>query len=218
MKRSIVAVLAAAAITLIPSIAASQKTPDVIGIVEGPAQPNHRLTIVSAFSCGYCRAFDTKAMAELRGTWSRKGLQIESVPVSISPTDIPAAIAAACGDPRQYARRSTILFRAQPDIAGNWNGADDAAKARATAKPKGTSAPDIARLAGIMSLASSLGLTTGQLQACIGDPVRQARQVRREKLVDAKWHVVGTPTIFLDGRPVGSGWETVRAALVKAYG
>lgn len=217
MKKTLPIIMAAAAMTLACGTASAQAVPDTIGIVEGVSKPNHRLTVISAFSCVYCRVLDGKAMEELRKVWIRKGLQIENVPVSISPTDMPAAIAATCGQPGQYARRSTILFRAQPEILGNWNGADDAEKRRATARPKGVSAPEIGRLAGIIALAPSLGLTTPQLQACLADPVRQARQLRREKLADAKWKIVGTPSVLLDGKPVGSTWESVRAALVAAY-
>lgn len=217
MKNRILAALTVTMMTLVPTAGPAQVRPDTLGIVEGLAKPKHRLTIVSAFSCVYCRAFDTKAMPELRSTWIRRGVEIESIPVSISPTDVAAAIAATCGDPRGYARRSTMLFRSQPEILSNWNGADESAKNRASMKGKASSAPDIARLAGIYALAPTLGLTQAQLQACMTDPARQERQVRREKLADAKWHVVGTPTIFLDGKPVGNTWESVRSALVAAY-
>ena len=219
MKISLtVACLAAALLSVGASATApTQTVPNAIGIVEGSPTAKHRLTIVSAFSCPYCRVLDMQAMTELRGTWMRRGMQIESVPVSISPTDVPSSIAATCGDPRGYARRSTILFRAQPDILGNWSGADETAKKKALAKPKGASAPEIGRLAGLLELAPSLGLTKPQLQACLGDPERQARQIRREKLADQRWNVEGTPTVFLDGKKIGSAWNTVRPALVAAF-
>ncbi len=213
-----VAAFALAATGAVAQKAPAQKAtaPAPIGIVEGPSPAKHRLTIVSAFSCPYCRVLDNQAMNELRTTWLRRGLQIESIPVSISPTDLPVAIAATCGDPRGYARRSTILFRAQPDILGNWNGADETAKKRALARPKGVSAADIGTLAGLVDLAPSLGLTKPQLQQCLADPVRQQRQVKREQLADARWNVEGTPTVFLDGKKVGNSWTTVRPAVVAA--
>lgn len=196
--------------------AAAPHTP-VIGITEGKA-PSHRLTIVSAYSCGYCRVLDEQAMPELRTRWTARGVQIESVPVSISPTDAAAAIAATCGDMRRYARRSTILFRSQGTILGNWNGADDKAKDAAVAAQKRGSALRIAEVAGIVSLASSLDLDERQLRACLSDPARLNRQRRRERLADAQWHVVGTPSVFLDGRPVGSTWQSVRSALIRTVG
>lgn len=215
MKRSLTVVALAAAML---SVGAAARTPPAtpIGIMEGSPGAGHRLTIVSAFSCPYCRVLDAQAMPELRGTWLRRGLQIENVPVSISPTDIPASIAATCGDPKGYARRSTILFRAQPDISGNWRGASETARNKALAKPKGSSAPEIGRLAGLIELAPSLGLTKPQMVACLNDPARQAGQVRREKLAGQKWNVEGTPTVFLDGRKIGSAWATVRPALTAA--
>jgi hypothetical protein len=211
MRTAIVAVMAGAL-----TAAAAPQTP-VIGITEGKG-PAHRLTIVSAYSCGYCRVLDEQAMPELRSRWIGRGVQIESVPVSISPTDAAAAIAATCGDMRRYARRSTILFRSQGTILGNWNGASDKAKDAAVAAQKRGSALRVAEVAGIVSLAPSLDLDTKQLRACLSDPARLDRQRRRERLADVRWHVVGTPSVFLDGRPVGSTWQSVRTALVRAAG
>lgn len=216
MNRTITAAIAAAIMTLVPNMASAQMPPPM-GVLEGNPKSDHRLTIISAFSCVYCRAFDTQAMEELRSVWIGKGLQVETIPVSISPTDIPASIAATCGDPKKYARRSTILFRSQSAIAGNWRGADEETRRKVEAMPKGASAPEIAKLSGISDMASSLGLTNRQLSECIGDPVRQARQIKREKLTDEKWHIVGTPTVFLDGKKIGSTWEDVRKALQKTY-
>lgn len=165
-KRIRTAMIAAAAGLL--TAAAAPQTP-VIGITEGKG-PAHRLTIVSAYSCGYCRILDEQAMPEMRTRWIDRGVQIESVPVSISPTDAATAIAATCGDMRRYARRSTILFRSQGTILGNWNGADDKARGAAVAAQRRGSALRVAEVAGIVSLAASLDLDERQLRACLSEP------------------------------------------------
>lgn len=189
-----------------------------IGIVEGGRQAKHRLTIVSAYSCPYCRVLDDQAMVELRRRWISRGLQIESVPVVISPTDVAASIAAVCGNPRGYARRSTILFRAQPEILGNWRGADQTAKDRAVAIPANGGAPQIARLSGVLALAPSLGLSEAQLSACLSNPVMQRRVQERSRRADARWAVSGTPTAFIDDLKVGNTWDDIRKALVRIMG
>lgn len=213
MRRSTKAAFAAAC-ALACANAGPPTTPTTVGITEGPPG-GHRLTIVSAYSCGYCRVLDAEAMPELRGSWLRRGLQIESVPVSISATDGATAVAATCGDMRGYARRSTILFRAQSDIASNWGGASEEARNRLGRRPATESYTEVAKLAGLPSLAPSLGLSWRQLEACLKDPARRKAQAERERLADVKWNVIGTPTVFLDGRPVGSKWSDVRAALVR---
>jgi len=215
MRRSKRAALAAACV-LACANARPADIPTTVGITEGPPGA-HRLTIVSAYSCGYCRVLDTEAMPELRASWLRRGLQLESVPVSISATDGVTAIAATCGDMRGYARRSTILFRAQSDIASNWNGAPEEARTRLGRRPPTQSYPEVARLAGLPSLAPSLGLSWKQLESCLNDPAKRDAQARRERLADLKWNVSGTPTMFLDGRSIGSKWSDARAALVRAF-
>lgn len=215
-----------AAITLISPLATVQAQapasrqfkPGDIGIVEGGQQARHRLTIVSAYSCPYCRVLDDQAMTELRRRWVPRGLQIESVPVVISPTDVAASIAAVCGAPHGYARRSTILFRAQPEILGNWRGADQSAKDRATAMPAHRGALQIARLSGVLALAPSLGLSDAQLSGCLSDPAMQRRVQERGRRADARWNVGGTPTVFIDDRKVGSTWDDVRRTLVRLLG
>lgn len=197
--------------------ATSGTSPATIGITEGKSS-RHRLTIVSAYSCGYCRVLDMQAMPEIRSRWLARGLQLESIPISIAPTDAAAAIAATCGDMRRYARRSTILFRSQGIILGNWRGASDADRDQALAMQRRGSALRVGRLSGIVALAPSLDLTEEQLAACLSDPSRLHRQRRRETLTDETWHVVGTPTAFLDGRPIGSTWASIQPELARRVG
>lgn len=216
MKIGAMAAMLAAMMT--NGVGSAGATPATVGIVEGPANATHRITIVSAYSCPYCRVLDTQGMDDLRRIWTKRGLQIETVPFVISPTDIPASIAATCGDPSGYARRSTILFRAQPDILGNWNGADVDAKRTAVAKARGAGAPEIARLSGILTLASSLRLTRRELSACLADPKRQRMPAARMKAADARWKIEGTPTVLLDDQKIGSSWDDVRRKLSTTYG
>lgn len=211
--------LFAAALASAPAPVQASKTPP-IGIVETPAkQPvRHSITIVSAFSCPYCRVLDQQAMAELRSYWGPRGLRIETVPFILSPTDLAANIAVTCGPASGYARRSTILFRAQPEILGNWRSSPEEARKRAQAMPNGSGAPAIARLSGLLEIAPSLGLTVKQLQACLNDPARQKRPEQRQRQADARWKIVGTPTVLIDGKVVSGPWAEIRRTLVTTMG
>lgn len=215
-KITIMAALLAAVV--LGASAEAQTNGRSIGIMERSPGAKHRLTIISAYSCPYCRVLDTKGMDEIRRTWIPRGLEVETIPFVLSPTDISATIAATCGPMAGYARRATILFRAQPDILGNWNGADYNQKNKASSRQRGTGAPEIARLSGLITLAPSLGLTKQQLSKCLNDPEQQRRPGDRVRDADARWHIVGTPTVLLDGKRIGSTWEDVRLQLKRTFG
>lgn len=216
MIRTLTAMLAAALAAPAPAQPANTAATTAIGIVEAPeGRPTrHTITIVSAFSCPYCRVLDQQGMQELRTKWRPMGLSIETVPFVLSPTDVPASIASTCGPVAGYARRSTILFRAQPDLLGNWNAAAEDAKKRAAAIPRGGGALAIARLSGLITLAPSLGLRPEQLVACLSDPARQRGPGQRQRAADARWKIVGTPTVLIDGKKVSGTWTEIRRVLV----
>lgn len=198
--------------------AKQQGQPDTttIGMVEtaGRRPSTHRITVISAFSCPYCRVLDQQGMDEIRRYWLPRGLALETIPFVLSPTDIAASIAANCGPKTGYGRRTTILFRAQPEITGNWGAASEGDKKKAASAPRGSGAPEIARLSGILALAPSLGLTTAQLQTCLKDPAMQRLPEQRQRLADARWTITGTPTVLIDGRRVKGAWADIRRALV----
>lgn len=185
-----------------------------IGVIEG-SKTGPRLTIITAFSCIYCRVLDTKSSVELRQKWIKKGLQLQTIPVSISPTDTAASIAAKCGPINGFGRRSTILFRSQPEIASNWRSASETERKKAEKLPPVTGTYKIAQLAGITDLAPSLGLTTGQLNMCLKDANAIKKQIADEKYADGKWNIKGTPTVFLNNVSIGSTWESTRAQIQK---
>lgn len=187
-----------------------------IGIVETSNQKSakHSITIISAFSCTFCRALDQQGMNELRTHWAPRGLKIETVPFILSPTDVAANIALTCGPSRGYARRMTILFRAQPEMLSNWRAAPEEERRRAEAMPNGSGAPAIAKLSGLHAIAPSLGLSGAQLDACLNDPTRQKVPGQRQQAADARWNVTGTPTVLIDGVRVTGTWVEIRRALV----
>lgn len=216
MKKMIAAALAMS-MAAAPLAAASSAINPAGPVVTGPQTPRHVLTVVSAFSCGFCRILDSQGSDELRATWIPRGLQIQSVPVVISPTDVATTIAATCGDPMAYLRRTTILFRSQTSILGDWNSSDQAQRKAAVDIPNGGGAERIARLAGLYEVAPSLGMTPAQLRTCLSDPARERYPSTMDRMAAARWKVRGTPTVLLDGRQIGNTWPEVRAALSQAF-
>lgn len=189
-----------------------------IGIVEtsGTRPVRHRITIISAFSCPYCRVLDQQGMAEIRTYWLPRGLSLETIPFILSPTDLATSIAATCGPRSGYARRSTILFRAQPEILGNWGASPEKARSQASSMPDGRGAPEIARLSGVTTLAPSLGLSQAQLLSCLNNPAMQRMPTKTQRAADARWKITGTPTVLIDGKRIAGTWIEIRRALVAA--
>jgi len=209
--------LSAASVALllcVPAIAATD-SPGT-GILQGSPRAAHRLTIVSAFSCPFCRILESQSTAELQQKWIPKGVQLEIVPAKIGQTDYASTVAAACGPVSGYLKRSTVLFRAQSSIQANWNAAPEAARNAAMTKPNGTGLEPVARLAGLYDLAPALGISQQQLRQCLTDPQRQQQPAKWDRLAATKWKTVATPSVFLDGKKVGSTWADAQAALVHA--
>jgi hypothetical protein len=206
-------ILASGIFALSGSVQAAQAAPAYIGIIEKAGNPQNRLTIISAYSCQFCRIFEKDSTPEIQEKWKRKGFLIETIPVSIGPTDFAASIVATCGDPKGFSRRNTMLFRAQPEIMANWNGLDDKTKSRLRSSPKSKTTYEIAQKAGIISLSESLGLKKVEVEACLRDDKKIRIQSTREDFVNKNWNIVGTPTVFINGNKAGSTWTEVRKKL-----
>jgi len=65
-----------------------------------------------------------------------------------------------------------------------------------------------------MTLAPSLGLKPQELAACLNDPARQRAPGERQRAADARWKIVGTPTVLIDGKKVSGTWTEIRRILV----
>lgn len=210
------AAVAVAASIIAPATATSPNTP-AIGVVErhGNHPAQHRITIVSAFSCPYCRVLDQQGMGELRDYWTRRGLEIETVQLVLSPTDMATSIAATCGPSQGYGRRTTILFRSQTSVLGNWRSTPQADRDRAAAVPDGGGAVAIARMSGVDQLGPSLGITSAEIGRCMADTARQRMVLRRQRQADARWRITGTPTVLLDGRRIANAWTSIRPVLTE---
>lgn len=207
------AVLAAAMFVFPGCFQIAHATPAYVGVVEKNSNSKNRLTIISAYSCQFCRIFEKDSTPEIQAKWKRKGFIVETIPVSIAPTDFAASIVATCGNPRGFSRRNTMLFRAQPEIMANWNGLDDKTKTRLRTSPKSKTTYEIAQKSGLIALSESLGLTKVEVESCLKDDRKILIQSKREEFVDKNWNIIGTPTIFINGSKAGSTWTEVRKKL-----
>lgn len=137
---------------------------------------------LSDFGCGYCRRFHEETFPGLLQSYMDAGLvEWKFIPFVLGrfPNGMEAATAAECaGEQDRFFPMQTRLFAEQ----GGWRGTDD---------------PQIL----FSSFAAEEGLDVERFDGCMKEGWRDTR-VRQSIRLGQQLGVRGTPTFFVDGRPI----------------
>ena len=182
------AALTSAFMTTAPAQAAAQ--PIVGQIIAGKNRPN-RVTIISAFSCPFCKAFDRQAGVPAYLEWQRRGYEVEFISVVAFPSDRYSSALVQCTGMKGYLARQRRLFEAQSMIA---------------------LAPESHQRKQALELADAMQIPRKAAEACLSPAALKREEARTERAKQI-YNYGGTPSSYINGKFVGNGFGEVNAAV-----
>lgn len=189
------------------------------GYVVGSPKAPIQLVVLSSFGCPHCRALDAEMMTPLKRDWIDTGkASLRYVPYGMFPTDVPSLFLAECGSPSTFFERSGSLFRSQQRYVMHYAAAPDTSKKALAAQPKERVPQGLAALSGLDVESPSYGVARAEYAKCLADPSIRGRISTRQKTIEARYSFEGTPSIWVNGRPTGTGssWPRLEALLRTA--
>lgn len=138
----------------------------------GDAESEATVIMFSDYQCGYCASTDERLRRMVATSEGRLGISMRHSPLGMHGMARPAAIAAVCADRQQrFEPMNRLLFEHGNSLT----------EERFTA---------LARSAGVRDV--------GAFEECLADSTADQR-VSRDLAVADSLHIVGTPTLFIDG-------------------
>ena len=222
IRKIAAAALVLATMTTSAVNAQTARTPAVTKVDDGYLLGNPKapisIVIVSSFTCPHCGDLEEAAMPELKRDWVSTGkASVRFVPYVMFPTDLPAVIAGDCGQTSGFFRRSSSLFANQSRMASGWAAVPAAEKDRLQKAGKAEQTAGLMKASGIPTRTAALGITSGELGKCMTD-TRMRDVIRtRQALADKRYAPQGTPTVYVNGKPTGTGasWPRLQQVLMQ---
>ncbi|MFZ3481854.1 thioredoxin domain-containing protein [Sphingomonas sp. 3-13AW] len=213
----------AAAATPAPAPAPAPLSSQVIrtddGYLMGNPKAPVKLVVLSAFGCPHCRIIDGAMMPPLKRDWIDTGkVSLRYVPYGMFPTDVPSLFLSECGRVDGFFNRSGRIFKIQQVVTSAFAGAPSASRSKIAEGPAANVPGALASLSGLTNYAPRVGVTQAAFRQCLSNPgIRQAIS-KRQKVIEARYKFVGTPAIWINGKPTGTGssWPKLEALLKAA--
>lgn len=224
--------LTAAALALVAAAAvgpaSAQKAPaadwsrTVVATPEGGyaiGNPKAKVTLVeyASLACSHCRDFAAQGYGSLKGNYVKSGrLRFEYRPFILNGYDLAATTVAKCAGPRGFFPIAEAAFASQDQWMARIKATPEARLKQLEGLPPERLFAEMGRIAGFQALGASKGLPTAQANACLADKAAAQRLLDQTNAGRARG-VRGTPTFFLNGKPVaGNDWASVEAAIKAA--
>jgi hypothetical protein len=213
------ATLVAAPLAAAPALPSASVVRTDDGYLMGRPTAPLKLVVLSAYGCPHCRALDEAMMRPLRRDWIDTGkVSLRYVPYGMFPTDVPAIFLSECGSPGGFFDRSSRIFRMQGDTTTRYRAASDPAKKALADGPPENVPKGLAALSGLDAASADAGVPRQDYARCLASPALRHAVSQRQKLISARYHFPGTPAVWLNGQPTGTGssWPKLEAALKAA--
>lgn len=155
------------------------------GVAFGNPAAKVKVVEYASASCSHCARFDAEVFPDFKKKYVDTGLVRYEFREFITPPEQYAAAAfalARCAGPSKYMSVVEAAFRGQTEMF-------------ASQDMRGP----------LLEVARSAGMNEDQFAKCVSDPAALkaiADRVQRASEVD---HISGTPTILINGKPVGTG-------------
>jgi len=186
------------------------------GYLMGNPKAPIRLVVLSAYGCPHCRILDATMMQPLRRDWIDTGkASLRYVPYGMFPTDVPSLFLSECGPAAGFFSRSGRIFQMQQQVTGTYAKTPEEARDKVAAGPPANVPASLAGLSGLIGYAPRAGVAHAAYRQCLANPKIRQTISRRQKLIEARYRFVGTPAVWINGKPSGTGssWPKLEAML-----
>jgi protein-disulfide isomerase len=228
----VVAVLAAAALPLASAAAkapakpaAKQDWTKTFAVTpEGGfriGNPAAKIALVEygSLTCPHCRHFAETGMKPLLQNYVRTGrVSYEFRPFILNGMDLAATLVGRCGGPSHFFPMAERLYATQDSWTGKIANIPEKEKNRLKALPVGETMTGIAKVGGLISVASANGIPPARAEACLKDDAATSKLAEIYQAGMDKG-VKGTPTFFVNDKQVTAiDWPTLEPFLKQAGG
>lgn len=183
--------------------------------------PAAKIAIVEYGSlvCPHCRHFAQTATKPLLQNYVRTGkASYEYRSLILNGADLAATLVARCNGPAHFFPMAGRLYATQPAWLGKLYSLSDAEKERLENLPQAEMVQEVAKITGLIPVATSYGIPPARAQACLKDDAAATRLAEMYQAARDRG-VKGTPTFLVNGKEVPAGdWATLEPFLKDAGG
>ena len=194
---------------------ATVRTPAGTFLTGNPAA-RVRLVEYASYTCPHCAAFSAESDAVLRNQMVRDGsVSWEFRHLIRDGLDLGAAVLARCTGPQRFAATTAYIFATQDQWLERGIAFQQANGQRLSLYPRLGQIRALADGAGLTALVQARGLTPAATDACFADAAEVDRILQITGAAPPE--VTGTPTFFINGKPIPRvGWTGLEPALRAA--
>ena len=178
--------------------------------------PNAKIAIVEygSLTCPHCRHFAETSLKPLIARYVRTGkASYEYRSFILNGVDVVATLVARCGGPSHFFPMAEQLYATQPTWLSRIT---DAESEKLNALPQDQMMLGVAKVAGLIPIASAHGIPAAKAEACIQSQPA-AEQLQQMAQAAADKGVQGTPTFFVNDKQVSAyDWATLEPFLKDA--
>jgi protein-disulfide isomerase len=186
--------------------------------------PDAKIKVIefASYTCSHCAEFEHESSAELKKDFINTGqISYEFRNFVRDREDMAATLLTQCAPKEQFQALSEAVFKNQKAMYDKLKPIPEATRAKAGDLPADKRFVEIARMAGLTDLLVAKGLDPKAAQACLADGANSEVIAARVKGYLKDYVITGTPTFYLNGKPVeldggDSRWEQMREILQKA--
>lgn len=184
------------------------------GLVVGNPEAGIKVIEFASLTCGACAQFSADSATELKDFINSGRVSFEVRHFLRNPIDLLAASIVQCAPAdRQYALTSNIMASQQDLFAGAETGGE-AAQAAMANQADPARFTKASQALGISDMFQSRGMTTEQVNACLGNVAEVEKLVADNNKWVEQFEVSGTPTFVVNGEVVGTlNWAGLRDRL-----
>lgn len=189
------------------------------GYLMGSPKAPVKLVVLSAYGCPHCRILDGTMMQPLKRDWIDTGkVSLRYVPYGMFPTDVPSLFLSECGPVSGFFGRSEHIFQMQQTVTATYSKSPQTARDRIAAGPPADVPAALAGLSDLVNYAPRASVTQAAYRQCLASPGIRQTISKRQKLIEGRYKFPGTPAIWINGKPTGTGssWPKLEAMLRAA--
>jgi len=183
--------------------------------------PKAKVAIVeyASLTCPHCRHFAEGAMKPLVSQYVRPGkASYEFRSYVLNGIDLAATLLARCNGPAHFFPTAEQLYAKQPEWIDRITKLPKEEQDKLNALPDNELMLAIAKAGRLLPIANAHGIPTAKAEACLKD-VSAARALMKIVQAAADKGVKGTPTFFVNGKPVEAyDWATLEPFLKESGG
>jgi protein-disulfide isomerase len=187
------------------------------GFLMGNPAARAKLVEYGSLSCSHCATFDQASLPRLMPAVKAGRVAYEFRNYLLDPYDLAATLVARCGGTATFFPVLHQVMANQSTWKDKIAAAGESRLKPLEGKPSREVMPVIADIAGFKAMGAARGLSGAKIQQCLSNEAEMERLIAMTENAREKFGVRGTPTFFVNNKPVTTNsWDAIDSALKAA--